>query len=101
MWDANNGPTWVSGEVDLGAVGISTLEPVDVSFRSATLKGSINQIHPDYQGEAIKVWFEKDGVKLEGSESTLYDAGTFDHTITNLEPGATYNYKAKYSIEEG
>ena len=80
------------------SVDVETQEATDVGGTEATLHGEVT----DYSGadidQGFEVWFEwgEDGAGMPESTptQTLADTGTFDETITDLDPDTTYEFRA-------
>lgn len=75
---------------------ITTHAASDVNSTYATLNGEI--IYMGGDADSVTVWFEwgEEGAGFPNTtpEQTYYSPTTFDDTITDLNPGTAYEFKA-------
>ena len=73
--------------------GINTLEANPVTVDQATLRGEITSLGPPGV-TYVRTYFKLDGVKIEESESYLWEAEKFSYTQMNLTTDVNYSFQA-------
>jgi hypothetical protein len=91
----------IEPEPVLEAPTVVLLEEESVTYNSAVLRGEITSLGDYSTVEALFEWKEQGGTWQETTRQTLSSLGVFDFSLTGLEPGTTYEFRAvlKYNGE--
>ena len=87
---------------DISNPNVTTNEATSVDADSTTLNGDLDDLGGD---SSANVWFEwgtsEGSLNNDTSSSTLSDTGTFSKTITSLDEGETYYFRAVAENDNG